>query len=205
MRTLDPASTQLDWVIRSFYRMLEHDNTKKLLSLESYQEQYLVHFPTDGDIMLEANRLEVENERRFAVQLESGLLQGVIDRLILVYEGDRLVAADIIDFKTDSVADGELPSKVEYYRPQMDGYQLAVSKFLKLKPQQISTRLMFVESGQLVNLDVIETSITPDAAHRLPPPQRSKPVRTPNVAKPPATRSSNLQSKDQQQTLWPDD
>ena len=88
--------------------MIKRDNVRNLLSLESYQETYLLHFPSADRVLPDANRVEVQNERPFAVHLESGILHGVIDRLVLVYERNRLIAADVIDFKTDAVSDSEI-------------------------------------------------------------------------------------------------
>lgn len=49
-------------------------------------------------------RLEVHNERRFAVRDDQRMLSGTIDRLVLIYDGDEVVAGDVIDFKTDAVS-----------------------------------------------------------------------------------------------------
>ena len=90
------------------------------------------------------------NERRFAVRDEGRLLSGIMDRLVLLYDGDRLVAADIIDYKTDSV-DRDDPPKldqlVEFYRPQLDAYRRAVATMFHLPPRQICARLLFVSAG----------------------------------------------------------
>lgn len=206
LKMIDPTVADFDAVIAEFYKMIEQDNVRNLLSLESYQETYLMHFPTSSQIILEANRLEVENERPFAVQLENGILQGIIDRLVLVYEGDRLVAADVIDFKTDSISQSGLQERVEYYKPQLVGYRKAVSKFTKLPLEKISTRLLFVESGSLINLDLVENAVSPEIAKSLPNPKRKK---SKSSGTRPATQKVPKPKKtakpDHQQTLWPED
>ncbi len=205
LKTIDPTA-EWETIIDSFYEMIEHENVKRLLTMESYQETYLMHFPETSQIMIEANRLEVENERRFAVQLEAGLMQGVIDRLVLVYEGDRLVAADVIDFKTDTVAASETKQRVEYYKPQLSAYREAASQFLQLPIEKVSSRLLFVESGHLENLHLLENSFSPDQAKGLPAPKRkthqTKSTEVPQQSS--RVPKRKLRSR-QQKTLWPED
>ena len=209
LKAIDPTAINLNEVVSSFYAMIERDNVRNMLSLESYQEMYLMHFPTGSPTMMEANRLEVENERPFAVLLDDGLLQGVIDRLVLVYEGDQLVAADVVDFKSDSISEPSLQQRVDYYRPQLAGYRRAVQKFTKLPLEKISTRLLFVETGQLVNLDLIENFSSPESVKGIPVPKRKKPA---SAAKPQPTKGTSATTpkpkfvkNEQQQTLWPED
>lgn len=95
-------------------------------------------------------RLEVHNERRFAIRDQGRLLSGIIDRLVLLYRGDRLVGADIIDFKTDRASREEpngLERRVEHYRPQIEAYRLAVATMYRLDPQCVAARLLFVSAG----------------------------------------------------------
>ena len=82
------------------------------------------------------------------------LLTGSIDRLVSLYHDQKLVAADIIDFKTDRI-DGHqgMDAKVEYYRPQLEAYRRAVSRMLRLDRQRIAARLAFVGAGKVVALD----------------------------------------------------
>ncbi len=95
-------------------------------------------------------RVEVHNERRFAVLDEGHILSGSIDRLVLLHEHDRLVAADIVDYKTDAVEPGDLAALerlVEFYRPQLEAYRRAVSAMYRLPPAWICARLLFVAAG----------------------------------------------------------
>ena len=184
-----------DELISEFYEMIKCENVRKLLSRGAYQESYLLEFAPPGEIMLEANRLEVQTERRFAVALESGLLEGSIDRLVLVHQGNQVVAADVIDFKTDSVDGTNLQERIEYYRPQMDGYRLAASRFAGIALDKISTRLVFVQSGQVVNLDLIESTIDG--------PTETRPAASRSRFAPPKPHVSEAESgKQRQKTLW---
>ena len=159
LKSLDPTREDFDCLIAEFYEMIGQNNIKALLSRSAYQESYLMEFAQPGEIILEANRLEVQTERRFAVSLETGLLQGSIDRLVLVYQADRIVAADIIDFKSDAVDNSNLHERIEFYRPQIDGYRLAVSRFARIPLDKISTRIVFASSGRVVNLDLIDSTV----------------------------------------------
>ena len=132
----------------AFYEMIEREHVKKLLSRSSYSESYLMEFADRDKVVMEANRLEVHNERAFAVRLESGFVTGQIDRLIFVWQGNRIVAADVIDFKTDAVDMTHLQEAIEQYRPQLGAYRVAVSKLAALPLEKISTRIAFVETGE---------------------------------------------------------
>ncbi len=95
-------------------------------------------------------RAEVHNERRFVVRDDKQILAGVIDRLVLLYDQDQLVAADILDYKTDSVresAPDALDQLVTHYQPQVDAYRRAVATMFRLPPQRIAARLAFVSVG----------------------------------------------------------
>ncbi|MEE8142819.1 MAG: UvrD-helicase domain-containing protein [Planctomycetota bacterium] len=92
----------------------------------------------------------VLREHPFAVRHEDRLLTGSFDRLVLELEEERVVGADLIDFKTDRFpADepGALEARVEYYRPQLQAYRRAVAQLYDLKSGAIRTRLLFVRPG----------------------------------------------------------
>ena len=165
LNALDPTIDNVAPFITAFYKIIEHDNIRKLLSRSTYQETYLMEFADSGETMLEANRVEVHNERRFAVQSQSTLLEGQIDRLVLVYQGDQIVAADVIDFKSDLIDDSLLQGRIEHYRPQLTAYREAVSKSARIPLEKIAARLVFVESGKVVNLELVETSVDTMAAN----------------------------------------
>jgi ATP-dependent helicase/nuclease subunit A len=95
----------------------------------------------------------VERERRFAVRHDEELLSGSIDRLVVIQCGGKVIAADVIDFKTDEVTVGDaagLQKKAEFYRPQLDAYRAAAAKLLGLAPEAIGARLVFLSVGKVV-------------------------------------------------------
>ena len=227
LKSVDPTVEDVGGYIDEFHAMLKHDNVRMLLSRSDYQESYLLEFAPPDEIMLEANRLEVYNERRFAVQLSDGFSEGLIDRLVLVYQGDQIIAADVIDFKTDLFEASELQSRIERYTPQLGGYRAAVARFTGLPIEKVSTRMLFVTKGQVVNLDLIETSVgdgepnvrqRKDSAHASGPKQKPK-LDFSKAGKSASTKSASRKSaatkdtkgrqappadpeKKQQRTLW---
>jgi hypothetical protein len=141
---------QLDDALADFYRMLNQPATRQALSRGTYDPAAQGHWPAALRKRLAAGRmrLEVERERPFAVRQGEVLMSGAIDRLVLVYDDQRLVAADIVDYKTDNVASAaELDQKIEFYRPQLEAYRSAVMQLMSLERPLVTARLLFVEAG----------------------------------------------------------
>lgn len=92
----------------------------------------------------------MERELPFLHRMSDGLLQGFIDRLVILEEGGRVLGAEILDFKTD-LLDGSDPraveEKVAFYRPQMEAYRTAVSGRFDLPPSAVPARLLFLRPG----------------------------------------------------------
>jgi ATP-dependent exoDNAse (exonuclease V) beta subunit len=101
-------------------------------------------------------QLEVHTERNFAVRIGDELLSGSIDRLVLVRCAGAVIAAEVLDYKTDTIAAGDkqaLADKVEFYRPQIEAYRQAVAKLFRLEPRAISARLVFLQTGKVCPID----------------------------------------------------
>jgi ATP-dependent exoDNAse (exonuclease V) beta subunit len=122
------------------------------------RRQYLTgKLPLSAEIINEITaaspRLEVQREWRFAAPGSDGeLMSGVIDRLVLLYHPTdySLLAADIIDYKTDDVSDrASVERRVDFYREQILAYRCAVSSLYRIPQSQISARLLFVNSGDV--------------------------------------------------------
>lgn len=95
----------------------------------------------------------VLREHPFACRLEQVLVNGVIDRLVLWLRGDKLEHAEILDFKTDTIADAAaLAAATDNYRPQLELYRRAVSRLFDLPPEHISARLLFVNPGRAIDV-----------------------------------------------------
>ena len=160
LRSLAPSVADFKPYIDDFYRLLDLPKIKNLFSRRGYETTYMGLAMVDDDqVAIEPNRVEVCTERRFAVATDSGFLQGVIDRMVLIFRGDQLIGADIIDLKTEHLDSTQLHDHINRHRPQLQAYRTAAATFLRLPVERISTRLVFIESGQIVNLHAIEGAI----------------------------------------------
>ncbi len=137
---LAAGGLDLGALIADFQSALKRPAIADLLTLVRYQSP-------GGHAGL---RLEVQREWPFLVREGGQILSGQIDRLVLWCDGDRPVAADVIDFKTDRLAadnPAALADRVEHYRPQLDAYRRALTRLYRLPADRVSARLVFVEPG----------------------------------------------------------
>ena len=98
-------------------------------------------------------KIKVERERTFVRLHENQLVLGTIDRLVMVMENGRPVAADVLDFKTDRLVGDREPwiqNKQIHYGPQLAEYRSAVSHCFGIPASRISTRLLLLEAGVVV-------------------------------------------------------
>jgi ATP-dependent exoDNAse (exonuclease V) beta subunit len=155
----DPAAAvDLEAEMARFRAQLTSPPVADVLSRRRYEDLKRVGFSGPVLRQLRARRLQprAENERGFAVRDGAQLLTGFIDRLVLLADGDQVVAAEIIDFKTD-VLDGQDPQqradKVAFYAPQLRAYRRAVSQLTHCPPERIVATLLFVEAGIVATVD----------------------------------------------------
>lgn len=93
-----------------------------------------------------AGAAEVWCERRFEVVLDGSWISGCFDRVVLGRdESGKFSWAEILDYKSGN-------PEPEKYRSQMDQYRRALARIVALPPSKISTRLLFTESGRLVDI-----------------------------------------------------
>ncbi|XZE44614.1 UvrD-helicase domain-containing protein [Pirellulaceae bacterium SH467] len=102
-------------------------------------------------------RLEVSNERKLLQILDDSLLRGVIDRCVVGYDGDQVVRAEIIDFKTDQRPSGvELSNWIEdrksIHFPQLALYRRAISDQYRLTEDQITMALVLLSEDQVIEV-----------------------------------------------------
>lgn len=98
-------------------------------------------------------RWEVWRERTFAIRDGEALLSGSIDRLVVLWDGDRPVWAEVLDYKTDVLPAGDAAAaatRADFYRPQLAAYRRAAAALLGLPPEQIAARLLFLVPGTVV-------------------------------------------------------
>lgn len=144
-RRLDADQQHIDHALRQFREMLARAEVRSLLSRGFYS-----HRVQSTGRPLE---LFVCREQTLMVTSEERLLFGSIDRLVLLKDGQIPVAADIIDFKTDSIrSPDELTDRVAYYRPQLEAYARGVHRMLQIDSTQITARIVFLATGEVVQI-----------------------------------------------------
>ena len=92
-----------------------------------------------------------------AVRRGGNLISGSIDRLVLLRRGQNVVAADIIDFKTDSIEPSQEPDwsqRIAYYHSQLSMYADSVAQIFRIPAGRIAARLAFVEPGAVAACEV---------------------------------------------------
>jgi ATP-dependent helicase/nuclease subunit A len=138
--------------IRRFRTMVADPAITSILSRSRYAAGEKLEFPPAASSDLSGGGLvpQVQNERGFAYCDGARLVQGFIDRLVLLHRGDRIVAAEILDYKTDAVdksAPEALAEKIAFYTPQMQAYRAAVARLTHLPPDRIAARLIFLQAS----------------------------------------------------------
>ncbi|MEA1952688.1 MAG: UvrD-helicase domain-containing protein [Planctomycetota bacterium] len=153
------SAAKLSRPLEQFRRSLANSAVRNALSRQAYAGQTdtgqtaqdhasCVHLVAHCD--LKSPSWQVRQEYPFAVEDGEGILSGTIDRLVVLYDGDRPVGADVIDFKTDAVSldrPEEFEKRVEVYRPQIEAYRRAVVELTGLPADRISARLLFSQAG----------------------------------------------------------
>jgi ATP-dependent helicase/nuclease subunit A len=137
-RRLAPSlpSEPLQALLQRFHRWLTVPQIRQLLSRASY--------PAGAT---------VEREVPFIHRSGGRLVEGVIDRLVLLREDERVVGAEILDYKTDAMPSGDraaVEQKLAYYRPQLAAYRDGVAAGFRLPPERVAARLVFLEVGMVV-------------------------------------------------------
>jgi ATP-dependent exoDNAse (exonuclease V) beta subunit len=119
--------------LKEFSRMLDYPAIRDTLSQQSA-----------------SRHIQLYRELPFSLREGQQLLRGAIDRVVVHGNGERIEAAEVIDYKTDSIHADQLDSRVDVYRPQVEVYRRAVSKLFRLRNNQVSVRLLFTRIGAVV-------------------------------------------------------
>ncbi|WP_166824605.1 UvrD-helicase domain-containing protein [Thalassoroseus pseudoceratinae] len=146
----------MDWEteLAAFQTAIAVPRIARLLSREEYTNAEDI-WPAEIATRITPNAAIVRTEFPLAVRLEDRLVSGQIDRLVLFRNGTEVVAADIIDFKTDRLAKGSvenIDNLVKHYEPQQLAYRDAISKMYHLNPSAIANRLVFTEPSQVISI-----------------------------------------------------
>ncbi len=131
------ASVDLQAELARFTAQLASPLVAEMLSRRRYEDPQRVGFSDAVARELRDRRptATVQNECGFAIRDGEQLLSGFIDRLVLLEDGGRVVAAEIIDFKTDAFDaqdQQQLSAKIAFYAPQLQAYRRAVQQMTKV-------------------------------------------------------------------------
>ncbi|MDZ7778409.1 MAG: UvrD-helicase domain-containing protein [Gemmatimonadota bacterium] len=140
-RRVAPAMSRDDLagLLRTFRSWMTHASVREALSRGAY--------PDGPDVTV-----RVERELPFVRRVGDEIQEGVIDRLVLVERDGRTVQAEVLDFKTDRIADGADPAldaRVQHYRPQLEAYCAWVRESFALSPADVRGSLLFLEAGRV--------------------------------------------------------
>ncbi|MFO1091709.1 MAG: 3'-5' exonuclease [Planctomycetaceae bacterium] len=140
---------------REFQSLLAADGLSRILCQAAYRESLGDLFGPDfraGDDL----EIVIEQERRFDVVLDDELVSGSIDRLVLLKRGGKVVAADILDFKSDAIYGDRQTAVawlVEAYAGQLQCYARAVAQLHQLPQEAIRTRLVLLATPEVVTVE----------------------------------------------------
>lgn len=147
-------------LIREFRRMLKHPEILEGLSRNSWLSANASNLPDEirsrlTDAGAGGIRLEVKNEHPFAVLEGSEVVNGFIDRLVLAYVDDQPVAAEIVDYKTDTFDFSDEPlfrAKIAHYREQLQIYTRVVARLYRIPAEAVTAQLFMLGPGRVVRI-----------------------------------------------------
>jgi ATP-dependent helicase/nuclease subunit A len=97
--------------------------------------------------------IRFRNERRFLVPIDGQLVNGVIDRLVLLEQAGRVVAADLVDYKTDVLGvlkPAGRQARLDKYQHQLDLYARGIAAVYNLPLERVSARLVLTHQPEVI-------------------------------------------------------
>ena len=130
--------------VELFAEAIDHPELRELLEEKATRSRFAAD---DGD------RVRIENELPVATVNDGVLLRGTVDRLALLERDGQVIAAEVIDWKTDRIdPEKGTAERVEHHRAQMESYRQAVSTIYNLAIEKVTTRLAMVRNGELLEV-----------------------------------------------------
>jgi ATP-dependent exoDNAse (exonuclease V) beta subunit len=148
------ATLDIKAEIKTFRQMINMPQTRHVLSRHGYEDLGALGFSKDclADLQHSQVTLQVIRERPFAIRDDDAVVYGIIDRLVLFRLQDRVLAADILDFKSGVLAVDETANihhAVETYRPQLAMYRRAIARQFGLDLDRVKARLLLLQLGAI--------------------------------------------------------
>ena len=142
-------------LLPEFRRLLQTESVRRTFERETGGAA-AVFEPWRAQLASGAAQLVVDRERPFVLLERSQLIRGTIDRLVQLKVDGRIVAADIVDFKTDRVS-GDVPEwiegRVDYYGSQLQEYRRAAARICRLDPAHVQARLLLLQADAVVEVE----------------------------------------------------
>ncbi|HEX4131857.1 MAG TPA: UvrD-helicase domain-containing protein [Pirellulales bacterium] len=130
--------------IASFRKLIDKPAIRAALSRSAYDDLSPWGLAARGP----RPTVEVLRERPFVIRDGDVLLRGAIDRLVLISHGSQVVAAEVIDYKSDAITDrAAIDAAVADYQPQLEAYRRAAAQLTGLAVERITAKLLFLEAG----------------------------------------------------------
>ncbi len=143
----------VDDLLPIFYDMLKQPNTCAIFTQVTLLETPVFR-AFAKKVAVGSAEMCVENERPFVLKRNGAIVQGSIDRLVILREAGKPVAADIVDYKTDKVTGQRatwVAEKTQHYAAQLQQYRRAVQTCFGIDSEAISTRLALLEVDVVVS------------------------------------------------------
>lgn len=136
---------RLETIADRFLSYCDSPTIRQLLSRDRYGNW---HQPTPL-------RLEVTNERRLLQWMDGQLIRGIIDRCVLGYDGNRVVRAEIIDFKTDLrpqnlSLESWVAERTAHHRFQLQSYRKVLCRQFRIHPEMVNLSLVLLSEPVVI-------------------------------------------------------
>jgi ATP-dependent exoDNAse (exonuclease V) beta subunit len=154
-----PADTwrDLDLLMANFREWLKHPEIAGVLRRTAYMNPQHPGFPSSLAPVWTKTIIpqKVEQERRFLVCDGTQFWNGSFDRIVWLGDGARIVAADVLDFKTDAIESANtagFEQRRDHYRPQLEAYRRAVARLAQLPEECVAARLVFTFGARVMKI-----------------------------------------------------
>jgi len=129
-----------------------------LKTFHGSSDVYSVLTPGFYDDLPSFNRVDqllVKNESAVTSIVNGKLIRGFADRIVLGMRDGKIIAADIVDYKTDVLGEMNelLSARTRHYQPQIAAYRDTIAQMLKINVSNVSARLLFVREGLHVPIE----------------------------------------------------
>ncbi len=152
LQTLTPEQMPLIKLSDCLFEMESYLACQSVIESLS-RERYSSWKTLDGKSL----RLEVTNERPLLKLIDGKLLRGTIDRLVLGFDGNRAVRAEVLDYKTDAVnkklsVDAWCRDRVNHHGPQLQLYRRVLCEQFQIDESQIELTLILLNADRSVTV-----------------------------------------------------